>query len=391
MDLCTSSIYVACMLQPPAPADRVRILDLFAGAGGLSEGFVRAEVPHRSVGAVEMDVAAAATFAQNHGGDVYAGSIEAWLREEEVPTADVLVGGPPCQGFSQLGKRDSADERNGLWRHYAETIRLAKPRYFVMENVPRFLTSPERALMEEATGTGGMLSDYAFEARVLNSADFGAPQSRKRAIVIGHHRDLEFPGFPQVSHPPHGYATVRDVIADLPGEVDQLLLPDRSVIFAGRTLPGVFVTSELHLSRDYRPQSQRRFAHIPVGGNRFDLPLELQAKCWQRHRSGSADVMGRLRWDRPSVTIRTEFFKPEKGRYLHPTANRAITHHEAARLQGFPDSYKWVGSKVAIARQIGNAVPVPLAAALAKQIADHFELRQTADSTASAAGLPWAV
>src|ERR1700744_1609418 len=101
----------------------------------------------------------------------------------------------------------------------------------------------------------------------------------------------------------------------------------------------------MHLTRYYEPSSLRRFARIPPGGNRFDLPRHLMSQCWRDHTTGSTDVMGRLSWDKPSVTIRTEFFKPEKGRYLHPTEPRALTHHEAARIQGFPDDYLWVGSK----------------------------------------------
>lgn len=349
----------------------VKVLDLFAGAGGLTQGFVEAEVPHETVRAVELDVPGAATFAANHGDVVYAGAIEDWLQEESVPSADVVVGGPPCQGFSQLGKRDASDLRNGLWRHYAQTIRLSQPHYFVMENVPRFLDSPERALMREATRDGGILEDYTFEATILNAADYGAAQLRKRAIVIGHHRDLAFPGFPQATTARDAYATVKDVCGDLSEAVTQRTLPSARTEFAGRTMPGTFTTDQLHLTRDYRPISTMRFAEIPPGGNRFSLSPALQAPCWRRHRSGSGDVMGRLHWNRPSVTIRTEFFKPEKGRYLHPTEPRAITHHEAARLQGFPDSYRWVGTKTAIARQIGNAVPVPLASALASHLARH--------------------
>ena len=100
----------------------------------------------------------------------------------------------------------------------------------------------------------------------------------------------------------------------------------------------------------------------------MDLPLELLAPCWVNHTTGSGDVMGRLHWDRPSVTIRTEFFKPEKGRYLHPEADRAITHLEAARLQGFSDEHLWVGSKTSIAKQIGNAVPKWLGEAIARSL-----------------------
>ena len=142
----------------------------------------------------------------------------------------------------------------------------------------------------------------------------------------------------------------------------------RRVEFNGRTYAGTFKANELHLTRNYSELSLKRFAHIPEGGNRFDIPYDLLAPCWRRHTSGTADVMGRLRWNRPSVTIRTEFFKPEKGRYLHPTANRALTHYEAALLQGFPDSHRFVGSKTSIARQIGNAVPIPLGAAIARQL-----------------------
>jgi DNA (cytosine-5)-methyltransferase 1 len=125
---------------------------------------------------------------------------------------------------------------------------------------------------------------------------------------------------------------------------------------------------ELHFTRQVTSLSLARYRSIPYGGNRFDLPDELRSPCWRRHRSGAADVMGRLRWEEPSVTIRTEFFKPEKGRYLHPTQDRSITHYEAALLQGFPDDFLWSGTKSAIARQIGNAVPVPLARAIAAHL-----------------------
>jgi DNA (cytosine-5)-methyltransferase 1 len=138
----------------------------------------------------------------------------------------------------------------------------------------------------------------------------------------------------------------------------------------GRKVPGRYTAEELHITRRYEDISKKRFRSIPEGGNRFDLPDLLKAPCWIKHTTGSGDVMGRLVWDRPSVTIRTEFFKPEKGRYLHPEEHRALTHHEAARLQGFPDTFDWCGPKLEIARQIGNAVPVPLAQALARHLAN---------------------
>lgn len=122
---------------------RFRVLDLFAGAGGLTQGFREADGRFTSVRAVEMDFAAAASYAHAFGDVVYPGSIEDWLREEEVPSVDIVVGGPPCQGFSTLGKRDAEDVRNTLWREYVETVAQARPSYFVLENVPQFLKSPQ--------------------------------------------------------------------------------------------------------------------------------------------------------------------------------------------------------------------------------------------------------
>ena len=128
---------------------------------------------------------------------------------------------------------------------------------------------------------------------------------------------------------------------------------------------------DLHIGRTPRPTSLDRYLAIPEGGNRFDLARnrpDLLPRCWAEKPTGTTDVMGRLWWDRPSSTIRTEFFKPEKGRYLHPEANRPITHREAARLQTFPDDFEFEGSKIEIARQIGNAVPPRFASELARYV-----------------------
>ncbi|UBH05862.1 cytosine-specific methyltransferase [Leucobacter sp. Psy1] len=355
----------------------IRILDLFAGAGGLTAGFHAASKQFRTIAAVEMDTAAAASFEATFGeGIVYTGSIQDWLESEHVPdSADVVIGGPPCQGFSTLGKQDEQDERNSLWEQYAAALIRVKPKYFVVENVAAFANSAQFEQFELATDTGGILEDYTFQHRILNAADYGAAQSRKRAVLIGHQRDISFPGFPEITHGPSAvdglqkYRTVGDEFADVPLVPDMDDLADaRSIERKGRALSGSFAPRELHWSRSYRQLSLDRFAAIPVGGNRFDLPDELLAPCWRKHKSGSGDVMGRLYADRPSVTIRTEFFKPEKGRYLHPTAHRAITHYEAARLQGFSDDHRFVGSRTAIARQIGNAVPIPLGRAIALQL-----------------------
>ncbi|MGL5824929.1 MAG: DNA cytosine methyltransferase [Nocardioides sp.] len=363
-------------------SSEIRVLDLFSGAGGLSEGFKRASAmtttvrKYSTVRAVEFDLAAAASYEANHGrSKVFAGAIEDWLATEEVPEADLIIGGPPCQGFSALGKKDVNDERNRLWEYYAQTILKANPHFFVLENVPRFLDSPQHAQFEEMCGRDGALRNYAFQAKILNAAEYGAAQVRKRVILIGHHRDLPSPGFPEIEKcfkDPANWLTVRSALDKLPEKVRLQNLPDRLYEFQGEDLAGTYRTDELHVTRHYEEISLKRFAHIGEGENRFKLPDDLKPDCWRKHTSGSGDVMGRLWWDRPSVTIRTEFFKPEKGRYLHPSEPRALTHHEAARIQGFRDTYRWVGSKTAIAKQIGNAVPIPLGKAIGRHLMSAF-------------------
>lgn len=351
----------------------LRVLDVFAGAGGLSHGFHKASNRYEVVRAVEMNPEAAASYATNFGDVVYTGSIQDWLDEEIVPKADIVIGGPPCQGFSTLGKREIDDERNFLWRYYARTVRAAEPLYFVMENVPAFLTSPQYRLLEQETSPGGMLADYRFDPSILNAAHYGAAQVRKRVIVIGHHRDLPIPRFPEPTHPSaHTWITLQDVIGQLNPAVTSLRPEARHMPFGGKKLQGPFRSDELHVTRRYQDISLARFRAIPRGGSRKDLPDDLQMECWRRHTTGSMDVMGRLSWDKPSVTVRTEFTKPEKGRYLHPEEDRAITIHEGARIQGFPDDYKFVGSLTQITKQIGNAVPIPLATALGRHIAKQF-------------------
>ena len=139
---------------------------------------------------------------------------------------------------------------------------------------------------------------------------------------------------------------------------------------------------DLHFGRTPTPMSMERYKAIPKEGmNRFDLQKrapELTPGCWIRKTKGGTDLFGRLWWDRPAFTIRTEFFKPEKGRYLHPCQHRPITHREAARLQSFPDSFKFTGTKIEIARQIGNAVPPALAARIADSVFAMLATREDA-------------
>jgi DNA (cytosine-5)-methyltransferase 1 len=205
---------------------------------------------------------------------------------------------------------------------------------------------------------------------VVRATDYGSAQARVRTVVIGTHKDLPMISVPHGDVPRENWRTVRDAIGDLDPIVppDVTFLPDSTVEVFGKRFPGAFKAFDLHVTRFYTDLSLQRFSSIPSGGNRLNLPDELKAPCWIGHDKGSLDVLGRLRWEKPSVTIRTEFYKPEKGRYLHPEEDRALTPLEAARLQGFSDDFVWCGSKYRVARQIGNAVPMELAKRIGEQV-----------------------
>ena len=310
--------------------------------------------------AIDNDEAAVETHRLNFDGEAHCADIEAWLSTARVPKADVVIGGPPCQGFSLLNKKRKGDTRRALWEPYLEIAHRSKARVFVMENVAELYRSPELIDIQAKSLEYG----FATKACIVNAADYGAPQTRRRTIVVGW-RNLGAPDFPplpthadpnkKLNLPP--WRTVRQAIGDLPKPVG--------------TEIGVGSPIDLHFGRSPTAVSIARYKAVPPGGNRFDLQRkapELTPDCWIRKTSGGTDLFGRLWWDRPSVTIRTEFFKPEKGRYLHPTQHRPITHREAARLMGFPDAFRFYGNKSEIARQIGNAVPPPLAGALARMV-----------------------
>jgi DNA (cytosine-5)-methyltransferase 1 len=354
-----------------------RLIDLFAGAGGLTLGFTKAFgqvfVP---VWANDFNSYAAKTYNANFGKHCTTDDILAIVetRLGDIPQADVVIGGPPCQGFSLLNKQRDGDPRKQLWRPYLKIVEHSGAEVFVMENVPQLLGSAEHEEIAEVAHSLGFKMAFA----KLCAADYGVPQTRWRAFIIGckfTHPGEFFP--PKKTHRrpdnvetgmlfsedfdlyvsrARQWRTVRDAIADLP--------PPEGTEIRDESPP-----LDLHFGRTPTPKSMKRYRAIPKEGmNRFDLQKrapELTPACWIRKTAGGTDLFGRLWWDRPAFTIRTEFFKPEKGRYLHPCQHRPITHREAARLQSFPDSFRFTGSKIEIAKQIGNAVPPMLAARIA--------------------------
>ncbi|MFI1537586.1 DNA cytosine methyltransferase [Streptomyces anandii] len=439
----------------PIVSDPITVVDLFSGCGGFTQGFHEFRPMGRgdhgpvfhSIAAVEHNVAAAATYAVNFGtlrlderapaAQVHVGDIEDWQPTPEALHADVVVGGPPCQGFSALNRNKKGSERNRLWEEYVRIVAAIRPKVFVIENVDRFLKSDEFLNLLNEVKDGGKLAEYRLvdppefqpsdsgevknKRYLLNAADYGAAQARRRAIVIGvrvdvdNGRTLTYPAKTHFRRPKNSPATAASTLDGLEERksfwlaVDDIFaesserhlrgteLPDGKEFIpeVNTVLPGIFSTTDLHFGRNPEPLSRARYHAIPPGGNRKDLrdkwytvddfgevhvfstpeppgvrtPVEyLSTASWDKHNTGTGDVMGRLRYGEPSVTIRTEFFKPEKGRYLHPTKDRPITHYEAARIQGFPPEFRWCGSKTEIATQIGNAVPIPLGKATAGAI-----------------------
>jgi DNA (cytosine-5)-methyltransferase 1 len=361
----------------PELSRRPRLIDLFGGAGGMTAGFSPL-FGHSfdPVWANDMNRDAAATYNANFGDHCLVDDIVSLLRDPRiVPEADVVIGGPPCQGFSLLNKGRRIDPRKQLWYPFMEVVQRSGAWLFVIETEPQLLGSLEHEQIVEYAELLGFTVRWA----KLCAADYGVPQVRWRAFIVGCNFADPAPLFPPkrthfkprpgndpagpqdadlYSANPLPWRTVWDAIGDLPEPLS---------IRIGENPP-----LNLHFGRKPTDKSMLRYQAIPDQGmNRFDLyrrAPDLTPDCWVRKTSGGTDLFGRLWWDRPAFTIRTEFFKPEKGRYLHPTQHRPITHREAARLQSFPDPFRFLGSKSEIARQIGNAVPPLLAARIADSV-----------------------
>ena len=267
------------------------VIDLFAGCGGMTEGFRSADAGFTPLAAVEWDRAAAATYATNFGADhVVWGDIASF---NAPATADVVIGGPPCQGFSGLGSRDIDDPRNVLWKEYMRVVLEADPKVFVLENVDRFIRSSEFQLLMDELGHGQLRRWKFHEPAILNAADFGVPQRRQRTILIASR--VGPVRFPKPTHSRLGtggllrWETVASAFAGIDHQTSTTELPRRHTDVFDESVPGAFKASELHFGRRPTDQSLERYDHIPPGGGRFDLPDRLVAPAdWYNGRDGPA-------------------------------------------------------------------------------------------------------
>lgn len=341
------------------------IIDLFCGAGGLSLGFQK--VGFECLLAIDNDRAAVATYKQNLKDHI---TCEEVTENTTLEYADVIIGGPPCQGFSSAGMRNPEDKRNTLIRVFAKIIAQQKPKAFVFENVEGFLTADggKRVfdLIKPLIQVG-----YRIHLRKINAANYGIPQHRKRVICIG---GLGWdPIFPQPTHMAFGAPGTSNTLKNLP------LCPTLADALAGlpepqKTLPGIPSGHYLRLISDYDVQ---RIRLLKQGQTMKDLPEELWHESYRRRayrrvkdgtpteRRGGAPVgLKRLHPDQPSKSITSGAISE----FVHPHENRFLTLRECARIQTFPDSFEFSGSLAQGILQIGNAVPPHLAEVIARSL-----------------------
>lgn len=356
------------------------IIDLFAGAGGLSCGFIRAG--YNVSAAVEFDKQIADTYRLNHPNtDLFVEDIKEIAENKTLIkyNADVIVGGPPCQGFSMAGARIRkdfiSDERNYLFRYYYEVLKQVKPKFFVFENVKGITTMEQGSILSEILSlfqNKKMLNGHRYYTypHLFKATDFGIPQKRERFIILGvldheinwnnmYEKTKEkilskFPSF-------FDKVSVWDAISNL------VITPDQDIV---KVLPQTeyqrFLANNDGLSyNNNKPKHNSialsRIKKIAAGENWTKLKDE-------HIKSIHSGSYGRLRKDAFSPTITTRFDTPSGGGFIHPTEDRTLTPREGARIQSFPDDYKFVGTKTSIYKQIGNAVPPKLAYFVAEMI-----------------------
>jgi DNA (cytosine-5)-methyltransferase 1 len=314
------------------------VLDVFCGAGGLSTGFERAGFD--VIAGIDLNTDYLYTFEQNHNdaravrADLMDTSPAVVFEENDLrPTdVDVLVGGPPCKGFSLAGNRDPDDERNTLVDSYLDFVEHAHPTVFVMENVPGLLSMLDGAVIKHVFSRAEQMG-YTAEYRVLNAADFGVPQTRRRVFVVGHTTG-ETPQFPVPTHAP----------------IEEAQNGRKPHTTVEQAFDGInWDTVANHVKTDHQPDTVDRISDVEVGESLYDS----YTSSWKR-----------IAPDQPAPTIKENHNAP----FIHPFEDRVGTVRECAVLQGFPSDYVFTGAKSTQLKTVGNAVPVPLAEAVATSV-----------------------
>jgi len=357
---------------------KLTCVDLFSGAGGLSRGFY--DAGYDVVLGVDFDEAALKTFKANHGGaeamklDLFNHEnidvIVNYLKDRNI-SLDVLVGGPPCQGFSVAGPRDMNDKRNSLYLAMVKLAERLQPQAVILENVPGMIQINDgigaKRIIEDFSKIG-----YKMVSKLLYAPDYGIPQIRKRVFFVGlKNTDMEYE-FPVPSVIPEDYVTCEEAIGDLPA-----LQTDQGEIIYGEEVQQYMSEPQNEYQKRMRAKSQNVRNHIgsipiektkkmislvPEGKNYKALPEEYR-NLYKYH-----EALTRYHSKKPSLTINTGHRS-----HFHYKYNRIPTVRESARLQSFPDDFVFYGNKSQQYKQVGNAVPPMLGYVVAKKLKEYLE------------------
>lgn len=342
--------------------NKLNAIDLFAGCGGLSKGFI--DAGFNIIVGVDNDQAALNTFEKNHNGAI---ALNADLSAQETfdeikriadgKEIDVIIAGPPCQGFSLSGPRNFDDERNKLYLAVIEIVRQYRPKGFIIENVPGMATLYKGQIKDEILKRFRNMG-YNTDCKILCAADYGVPQMRKRLIFMGIREDIGSPYFPKPTFTSDNYRTCRDAISDLPSRVDEIGEEVSAYTSEPKTEYQKLMRKNMnilynHVATKHTKLVKDTIALVPEGGNYKDLP-----EGWGESRKFN-EAWTRYDGNKPSKTIDTGHRN-----HFHYKYNRVPTIRENARLQSFPDDFIFTGTKTQQNRQVGNAVPPLLGEAL---------------------------
>lgn len=359
------------------------IVSLFSGGGGLDLGFQNTGFD--IIWANDNDKEAVSSYRENLGDHIMLEDITN-ISEKDIPKADIVIGGPPCQSFSLVGKRRMDDERGELVWQYLRIIETIKPKLFVFENVIglKSAKTPEGTLVIADLLKAFKDVGYEVKWEVLNSADYGVPQKRRRIFLVGTSEGIQFE-FPEPTHNENGdngkkkWVSVEEALDDLPSPTESGIVEYATPIqnpyqAKMRENNQENIVTE-HIIPTLSELDKEIISHIPVGGNYMDVPDHVPSRRIKRFKEtgGRTTCYGRLRPEMPSYTINTHFNRPNVGCNIHYKEKRLITVREAMRLQSFPDHYKIVSStKRGKHTVVGNAVPPILAEALAKKVLESI-------------------
>lgn len=355
-------------------------VELFAGSGGLGTGFANAGF--NIISANDVWEAASKTYVANHPNVKYVVKDIADLSGEELlegtgytkNDVDVIIGGPPCQGFSTLGKRFIDDPRNKLFKEYVRLVNEIRPKFFVMENVAGILSMEKGKVLENILKSFKEI-DYKLEYKLLNAAEYGVPQQRERTIFIGTRMDVEIK-YPEKTHTLSNEQklkkalTLWDAIGDLPQSDDEEITTYTSEPknnYQKKIRNGATILAN-HKPSTHNEKAKKMMKYIPMGKSVWDVKNDIPKELIPT--SGYGNTYARLNANEPGMTITRNFACISSSRCIHPYLNRGLTAREAARIQSYPDNYIFKGSKSDIHLQIGNSVPPILAEKIANTITE---------------------